>query len=119
MESTAGAMIMFMMLISMLLPLLMLGLMFLAIGFWIWMIVDCTTNDTLTDNDKLIWVLVVVLTNWIGALIYFFAGRSKYQTATPINTTQPPQPPSQPQLPPPLPAQQESATTQEKEYSEF
>ena len=53
-----------------------IGLVSLALtAFWIWMLVDALTNKSLKDNDKLIWVLVVVLTHFIGALIYFFVGR--------------------------------------------
>ena len=48
----------------------------LALAFWIWMIVDCATK-TFPNNDKIIWILVVVLAGWVGALIYFFVGRSK------------------------------------------
>ena len=47
-----------------------------ALAFWIWMIVDCVTKK-FTDNDKIIGILVIVLVGWIGALVYFFAGRRK------------------------------------------
>lgn len=46
-------------------------------GFWIWMLVDCAQRDFPGDNDKLIWILVIVLTGGIGALIYYFIGRPK------------------------------------------
>jgi hypothetical protein len=39
------------------------------------MIIDCATNEPAEGNDKLIWILVIVLTNWIGALIYYFVRR--------------------------------------------
>lgn len=58
--------------------LLFIGMMLsgLAVfGFWIWMLVDCLKHENDKGNDKLIWVLVIVLTNWIGALIYFFVRR--------------------------------------------
>lgn len=45
-------------------------------GFWLWMLIDVCTKE-FDGNEKLIWVLVVVLANWLGALIYFFIGRSK------------------------------------------
>ena len=44
---------------------------------WIWMIVDCATKEKSEGNDKLIWILVIVLTHWIGALIYLIARRPK------------------------------------------
>lgn len=56
-----------------LLPLLLVGVAFFA--FWIWMLVDCATKEPSQGNDKIIWILVIILTNWIGALIYFFVRR--------------------------------------------
>jgi hypothetical protein len=46
-------------------------------AFWIWMLVDCISNEPSTGNDKVIWVLVIVLAGWIGALIYFVVRRPK------------------------------------------
>jgi nitric oxide reductase large subunit len=59
-----------------------LGLMFLLMCiagtiFWIWMIVDCATKERAEGNDKLIWMLVILLTHGIGALIYFLVRRPK------------------------------------------
>ncbi len=53
----------------------MVGILLLA--FWIWMIVDCATNepDVPGSSTKIVWILVVVLLGWIGALIYYFARR--------------------------------------------
>lgn len=45
--------------------------------FWIVAIIDVVKRDFPGENDKLIWVLVVVLANWVGALIYWFVGRDK------------------------------------------
>lgn len=41
-------------------------------AFWIWMLVDCLQKEPSEGNDKLIWMLVIVLANWVGALVYFF-----------------------------------------------
>ncbi|MEX1027856.1 MAG: PLD nuclease N-terminal domain-containing protein [Candidatus Paceibacterota bacterium] len=46
-----------------------------ALVFWIWMLVDCLTKEPSEGNDKLIWVLVIVLLSWVGALIYLFVRR--------------------------------------------
>ena len=54
----------------------------LTFAFWIWMLVHAITNDGLTDIEKLIWVIVILFTHFIGALIYFFVGRPKRRTAT-------------------------------------
>jgi ABC-type multidrug transport system fused ATPase/permease subunit len=57
-------------------------LIFMAFGmcaliFWIWMLIDCLKNEDSDGNDKIIWILVIILMNWIGALIYFFVRRSE------------------------------------------
>jgi Phospholipase_D-nuclease N-terminal len=44
--------------------------------FWIWMVVDCIMNKKISDMQKAFWVLLIVFTHFIGALIYFFVGRS-------------------------------------------
>jgi hypothetical protein len=54
----------------------------LAFAFWIWMLVHAITNDGLTDIEKLIWVIVILFTHFIGAVIYFFVGRPKRRTAS-------------------------------------
>ena len=47
------------------------------LGFvlWIWAVIDCTTNDYLPGNDKIVWILVVVLAGVVGAIIYYFIAR--------------------------------------------
>jgi len=44
----------------------------LVIAFWIWMIVDVAKRDFKNDTEKIVWVLIVVLANWVGALVYYF-----------------------------------------------
>jgi len=48
-----------------------------ALAFWIWMLVSAIQNKGLTDNEKVLWVLVIALLHWLGALIYFFVGHPK------------------------------------------
>jgi len=48
-----------------------------AFAFWIWMLVHAITNPGLRDIEKLIWVVVILFTHFIGALIYFFIGRPR------------------------------------------
>ena len=48
---------------------------------WIWMLVDCATKEPSEGNEKIIWILIIVLTGWIGALIYLLARRPKRRAA--------------------------------------
>jgi len=43
--------------------------------FWIWVLVDCLTKESSEGNDKVAWVLVILLVPLIGALIYYFVRR--------------------------------------------
>ncbi len=46
-------------------------------AFWIWMLIDCATNEPKRpDNQTVVWILVIVLASWIGALIFYFVRRS-------------------------------------------
>jgi len=56
-------------------PLLIAPIALLLVAFWIWMIVDCATKEPSEGNDKIIWILVIILASWIGALIYYFVRR--------------------------------------------
>jgi hypothetical protein len=83
----------------------LLVIIFLAIGiaafaFWIWAIVDVVKvpdDSMFKAGNKLIWVLVIVLTGVIGAIIYLVVGRPEpgSQPARPgsIDPNQPPPPP--------------------------
>ena len=40
--------------------------------FWISMLIDCIKRRFKEDSEKIVWVLVIILTGIIGALIYYF-----------------------------------------------
>ena len=46
---------------------------------WIWMIVDCATNEPPEGNEKIVWILIIIFTHWIGALIYEIVRRPERQ----------------------------------------
>lgn len=49
----------------------------LLLVFWVWMIIDCASNEPAEGSDKIVWILVVLLAGPIGALIYLLARRPK------------------------------------------
>lgn len=55
--------------------LIVFGFAVFFLVFWIWMLVDCIKSD-LKDSDKLIWILIIIFLNWLGALIYLIIVRS-------------------------------------------
>jgi len=50
-----------------------------AKAFWIWMIIDVATNEPGEDQNKIVWLLVVIFTSFIGAAIYYFVRRPERQ----------------------------------------
>ncbi len=51
-------------------------------AFWIWMLIDCAVNEPSQGNDKLIWILIIVFTHLIGAVIYFVIRRPERMRLT-------------------------------------
>ncbi|MBI4738422.1 PLDc_N domain-containing protein [Candidatus Woesearchaeota archaeon] len=62
--------------------LLMFGSVLLFV-FWIWMLIDCMRNGKISANERLIWVIVIVFLNFIGAVLYYFLGRGKQRENKP------------------------------------
>ncbi|MFP4424371.1 MAG: PLDc N-terminal domain-containing protein [Candidatus Woesearchaeota archaeon] len=48
--------------------------------FWIWMLIDAIQRDYKNENDKVLWIVVIALTGFIGALIYYFVVKHKERT---------------------------------------
>ena len=42
---------------------------------WVWMLIDCATKEPSEGNDKIIWMLVILLTHAVGALVYLLVRR--------------------------------------------
>ena len=57
--------------------LIFLALAILVFVFWILMLVDCIKRKYKEDSEKIVWVLVLIFTGIIGALIYYFVVYNK------------------------------------------
>jgi len=57
----------------------LIGLLITLLGFvfWLWMLIHAITNKGLSDGEKILWVLVIILIPLVGSIIYFFIGRPK------------------------------------------
>ena len=42
---------------------------------WLWMLIDCVTKEPDRGSDKIAWILIIVFTGWIGALVYWIVRR--------------------------------------------
>ena len=46
-----------------------------ALGIWVWMLIDVLKRTEAELPDKTTWILIVILLGPLGAIIYFFAKR--------------------------------------------
>ena len=56
--------------------LFVLFIMALSIGMfalWIWMLIDCATNER--EDQMVMWIVLIVVLQGIGALLYYFVRR--------------------------------------------
>jgi hypothetical protein len=77
------------------------GLLFVgSFVVWIWALVDAiqVPDDSMyRSGTKLVWVLVILLTQVVGAIIYFAIGKPSGRTAP--SSPPPPPPPPPPSAP--------------------
>ncbi len=59
-----------------LLILFIISLVLASTIFWIWMIVDCAQRK-MKDNDKVVWILVLIFLGILGAIVYYFVIKRK------------------------------------------
>ena len=60
------------------LGLLLLFFLFIGavlVGVWIWALIHCINNRRLTDTNRLIGILLIILLGHLGCLIYLFLPR--------------------------------------------
>lgn len=52
----------------------------LAVGltaFWIWALVDCASKEPAKYSGKIVWIVVIALFHWLGALAYLIIRRPR------------------------------------------
>jgi hypothetical protein len=45
-----------------------------ALFFWFWTIADCVTHE-LPSEKRIIWLMIIIFMNFIGALLYYLVRR--------------------------------------------
>jgi hypothetical protein len=45
-------------------------LAFVVLPFWFWSLVDCLSNEPSQGNEKLVWLVVILLLGPFGSLLY-------------------------------------------------
>jgi hypothetical protein len=48
---------------------------------WIWALIDVARNQKLDTNNRILWVLIIVILPFIGSLVYLIVGRNQERVA--------------------------------------
>ena len=58
---------------------LLIAMLLAAMAFWIWALVDAVRapEASYRTGTKVVWVLVIALTQFVGAVIYYVVGRGR------------------------------------------
>ncbi|MGK0208856.1 MAG: prolipoprotein diacylglyceryltransferase [Patescibacteria group bacterium] len=51
----------------------LVGIAIAATVFWVFMLIDCAKRKFKSEDEKIIWIIVLAITGVIGALVYYFA----------------------------------------------
>lgn len=44
----------------------------LAFGLWLYMLIDCSKRKKFRHGDRVLWILLLVLTGGLGMILYYF-----------------------------------------------
>ena len=58
------------------LSILLVAFIFVGTIFWVWMLLDCANQES-TGNERIVWILILLIANVIGAVIYYFVRRPR------------------------------------------
>jgi len=50
---------------------------FVVFVLWIWALIDILKSDFKDNINKIIWLLVVFVLNFLGVVLYYFIGRGQ------------------------------------------
>lgn len=59
---------------------LVVGLVLATLGLWIWSLIHCIRNPRLSDTNRIIGIVLIVVLGVIGSLIYLFLPRDQNPT---------------------------------------
>jgi len=71
-------------------PLFFLGAILLGFVIWVWALVHMLTNQAIQGTDKIVWALVVIFLNILGAILYFTLSPSPKRPQSPALAKFPP-----------------------------
>jgi hypothetical protein len=57
--------------------LLLIPVFLLEVGLLVWALVDVAKRERVRGGNKVVWILVIVLVNTIGPIVYLIFGREE------------------------------------------
>jgi len=51
-------------------------LLLIPFALWLWALIDCLQSD-FDNNNKLVWVILIILVPLLGAILYLAIGRNQ------------------------------------------
>jgi hypothetical protein len=84
-----------------------MGAFILGFVIWVWALVHMLTNQAIQGTDKIVWALVVIFLNALGAILYFILSPSVKRSQSS---------PALAHFPPPLASQSEAPTPPPSAY---
>lgn len=49
----------------------------LGLVLFLWALIDCIRRDFPNSNDKVLWLVLIILIGWLGPILYLIIGRKK------------------------------------------
>ena len=59
---------------------LLIPIVLLELGLLVWALLDVIRRERVRGGNKVVWILVIVLINIIGPIVYFIFGREEGPT---------------------------------------
>jgi len=59
------------------LALLLIPIALIELGLMVWALIDISKRKYVKGNNKVVWILIIVLVSTIGPILYFFLGRKE------------------------------------------
>ena len=49
----------------------------LGLVLFLWALIDCIRREFANPNDKILWLVLIILIGWLGPILYLIIGRKK------------------------------------------
>lgn len=49
----------------------------LGFALFLWALIDCIRRQFTNPNDKVLWLVLIILIGWLGPILYLIIGRKK------------------------------------------